>query len=499
MTTLLRWLEQLPRDVTRARPRLCLDLAWILLWNVQIDAIEPRLQDAEEALARPSPISLAAGRAMRGEVAAIRAELARQRGELTAAIDLARQALADLPADDRRVRGVTTGLLAGAYLWSGDAAAASQAFADAVALSQTPSTITLALIASGRLVLAQALQGLLHQAAATYRQTLELAATHGMQTAPAIGVAQIGMAEVLREWNDLGGAEDLSRQGATRLAASGGLAEMALDGYLTLVRVIQARGDPDGALAILRQAETFSRDRHAAQAAERIALARARLWLTSTLGDMAAATHWADTREDIWRADEHPGYQGLLERLTLARLRIAQGRDDDAAALLGRLLGRAEAGSLIGCMIEILTLQARIFMDQDRMAQAMIALARALSLAEPQGYVRVFVDEGMPMAALLRQAQGRDVAPVYVAALLTACGSTARAASQSAAVLVDPLSTRELELLRLLAAGLSTPDFAAQLFITAGTARNHLKSIYGKLDVHSRLQAVERARALSLL
>jgi LuxR family maltose regulon positive regulatory protein len=475
----------------------------VLLWRAQVDAVEPWLQDAEHALdsaAPPAELNArAAGRALRGEIVAIRAQLARQRGELAAAFDLARQALDDLPADERRVRGVTAGLLGGSYLWSGDAAAASQAYAEAVALSQASGTIILTLIASGRLVLTQALQGRLHQAAETYRQTLELAATYGMAATPALGGAQVGMGEVLREWNDLEGAEDLLRQGIAHCAGSGGRrAEVALDGYLTLARVVQARGDPEGALAVLAQAEALGREWRVAQYAERVAVARARLWLTAPRGPGGASAP-AGAPEDAWPADETPGYAGLLARLALARLCIMQGRRDEAATLLQRLLARAEACGLTGCVLEILALQARLFLEQGQMAQAMIALSRALALAEPQGYVRVFVDEGAPMVALLRQAQARGVAPAYAAALLAACGSSPEATSPAARILVDPLSTREVEVLRLLAAGLSTPEIATQLFLTTGTVRNHLKSIYRKLAVHSRLQAVERARSLGLL
>jgi LuxR family maltose regulon positive regulatory protein len=539
LITLQRWLERLPQDVTRTRPRLSLDLAWALLWSAQVEAIEPRLQDVEHAITSLPEAGFAA---MRGEVAAIRAELARQGGEIATAIALARQALEDLPQDDRLARGATTGLLGQAYLLNGDAKAASQAFAEAVVLGQAPDTITLALIAGGRLVQAQALQGRLRQAAATYQQMLDLASTHGVPATPAVGVAQVYMGEVLREWNDLDAAEDLVRQGIAHCTQWAGLAGMALDGYVTLARLLQARGDMEGALAVLQQAEALGRECHVAQYAERVAVARMQLWLSTGFrgpalraGDplgIAAVTQWAGEREAVWRADENPGYVGLLERLMLARLHLVHGRLDDAAALLGRLLETAEAGGLMGCVIEILLLRAVCLQGQGQTAQAMIALTRALSLAEPQGYVRLFVDagirrgqapgirshrvpeltpkpaagyptdgsqaQGAPIVRLLQEARSRGLAPAYVDALLAACGATGTAAGDDAA-LVEPLSARELELLRLLAAGLSTSEIAAQLFITTGTARNHLKNIYGKLEVHSRLQAVERARVLDLL
>jgi LuxR family maltose regulon positive regulatory protein len=261
---------------------------------------------------------------------------------------------------------------------------------------------------------------------------------------------------------------------------------------------MQARGDVDGALAALQEGETLGRAGRVAQYAARIDLARARLWLTAARADVAPALRWAGAREASWLGDEHPGYLGLLERLVVARLRIVQGRHDEAAALLQRLLGIAESGGMMGAVIEILTLRARLWLEQGHVAQAMITLSRALSLAEPEGYVRIFVDEGASMVMLLHHARTRGVVPSYVAALLGACEASP-AGVTTATALVEPLSERERELLRLLAAGLSTPEIASQLFITAGTVRNHLKNIYGKLDVHSRLQAVEQARALGLL
>lgn len=490
--TLQRWIERLPRTATRKRPRLSLDLAWTLLWSAQTDAIEPRLQDAEQTVEDSTE---ADARALRGEVVAIRAELARQRGKLDAAITMARQALADLPQDARLVRAATSGLLGQAQLVSGDAAAASHAFAEAAALGEPPHTISLALIAQGRLLQAQMLQGRFELAFATYRQTLASAENHGMSETPAIGVAQVYMAEIRRELNDLTAADDLVRQGIVRCTEWPGLAEMALDGYVTLARLLQTGGDTDAALAALDAGEALGHDAHVAQYAERIALARARLWLLS--GNEAAATRWARARQQERQVDTQPGYVSLLEGIMLARLHLVHGRQDETLALLDGLFDAAEAGGLAGCMIEVLVLRALSLKGQGQTAQAMLALTHALSLAEPQGYIRLLVDEGSRVVGLLRETRSRGVARDYVDELLAASEAAGVAVADDHG-LAEPLSARELELLRLLASGLSTSEIAGQLFITTGTARNHLKSIFGKLEVHSRVQAVERARALNL-
>jgi LuxR family maltose regulon positive regulatory protein len=307
------------------------------------------------------------------------------------------------------------------------------------------------------------------------------------------------MAEVLREWNDLDAAASLVRQGIARCVQSRGLAEMALDGSLTLARILQARGKDEEALAVLQQAEADGHTSHVLQATERVDAARARLWLTGGVADVPAAQRWAEQRGPVWAADDQSGYVGLLEQVMLARLHLVQGRRGAAAALLRKLRARAEAGGLTGSSIEILLMQARLHQEQNQEVEALIALGCALALAESAGYVRLFVDEGPPIIRLLRRAQRRGVAPTYVARLLVACGAANAPDIPPGSGLIDPLSAREREIVGLLASGLSTAEIAGQLFVTAGTVRNHLKNIFGKLDVHSRLQAVERARALQLL
>jgi LuxR family maltose regulon positive regulatory protein len=193
-------------------------------------------------------------------------------------------------------------------------------------------------------------------------------------------------------------------------------------------------------------------------------------------------------------------YEHLDGYIVLSRLGMARGELTEALWLLGRLLQMAESAGLTGQVIEVLVLQALSFQAQGNPPQAMLALTRTFELAEPQGYIRIFVDEGEPMLALLHHAASRGVAPDYLDKLLAAFGTTAQQISSPLpAVLLDPLSEREREILRLIAAGLSTDEIANELVITVGTVRNHIKHIYSKLDAHSRLQAVERARTLNLL
>ena len=244
LSTLLGWLEVLPEQVKHGHPRLLLDHAWVLLWSGQVIALELHLLVAERALADSTgsqPPGLQR-QTMQGELAAIRAELARQRGDVSGAIELAQQALASLPEDAQWLRGVVTGLLGGAYRLRGDVVAASRAYTETIRASQASDNIPVALIAMGQLAQLQAMQGQLHQAAETYQEALDLASRWSVTTLPALGVAHVSMGEVLREWNDLDGAERLLLQGIEYCQQRGGLAECALDGCLSLARVFQARG-----------------------------------------------------------------------------------------------------------------------------------------------------------------------------------------------------------------------------------------------------------------
>jgi LuxR family maltose regulon positive regulatory protein len=227
----------------------------------------------------------------------------------------------------------------------------------------------------------------------------------------------------------------------------------------------------------------------------RVATFAARLALAR--GNVDEATRWAQTYGI--RADGELTEWLEIEHTTLARLLIAQGKPTEALSLLGRLLESAEAAGRMGRVIEILALQALAFYAQGDRTAAMKALDRALALAEPEGCIRLFADEGEPMAALLRQAAARGVAVEYIAKLLRALSPSPLSPPPGVSLLIEPLSERELQVLRLVAAGLTNQQIADELVVVVATIKAHINRIYRKLDVTNRVQAVTRARELNLL
>jgi LuxR family maltose regulon positive regulatory protein len=271
--------------------------------------------------------------------------------------------------------------------------------------------------------------------------------------------------------------------------------------------VLQAEGDPAGALAALQEAEEALAGHHVTpRTAARLEVSRARYWLRQ--GDLAAAARWS--KQSGLDAQGEIGYLRLVDFITLARMLMAEGNNGAALHLLERLSEFAAAAGLTQYLIEILALQALTLQAQGDSDQAQEVLGKSLALAQPEGFVRAFVDEGPPMALLLRQAALRGIASDYLDRLLAAFADETKderpktkADSQSFVVrpsaLVEALTAREIELLRLVAAGLSNQEIAEKLVIAVGTVKAHTASIYGKLDVRSRTQAVARARELGLL
>jgi LuxR family maltose regulon positive regulatory protein len=277
------------------------------------------------------------------------------------------------------------------------------------------------------------------------------------------------------------------------------------------MRLKQALGDPKGARDAIGKAEQLVRDKRVARwTARQIKAHQARLWVAQ--GDLEAAERWAASLAHT-QEPEKAKEQGRLiyvflrwtEESALARLRMAQHEFDDASRLIVPLLQIAEDGGWMGIVIELSILQALALQGQNRTAEALDVLRRALSLAEPEGYVRTFADEGAPMMALLREAATCGIATAYVHKLLAAFDLSEDERVEEtlthlhAQSLLDPLSDREMEVLQLIAAGLSNREIAERLVVAVSTVKTHINHIYRKLDVSKRTQAVARARELGLL
>jgi LuxR family transcriptional regulator, maltose regulon positive regulatory protein len=509
--TLLRWLEALPEELVRSRPRLCIAHAIAYLFGGRLEDVEPLLQNAEHALGGTSdaPESSPADGGTGGWLADIpsclailRGDLARMRGDVPRAIEFSRQALARLPAGSSYLRSKATWNLGNASWLGGDLVTADEAFAELVAANRASGNAYLPVLASSGLGLLRAVQGRLREAAEAYREALRLGSENGKLSLPVAGWAYLGLGDLLREWNDLDAAMHHLEEGielGKRVGQAGSLAT----GYTILARLRQTLGDASGALEAIEKARQAAPDPNLHQLFGALAPHWARVWLEQ--GDLATAVRWA--RERGLSIDDELGFVREPEHIVLARVLIALGEHDKALQLLGRLLPAAQAGRRTGRIIEILVLQALARLAEGHTPLAVSTLGRALPLAEPEGYVRVFADEGAPMTWLLRRVSGGGTSPEYAGELLAACEQATkdRAPRTKSAVdegyqpLSEPLSEREVEVLRLIAFGQSNREIARELYVSLGTIKTHINHTYRKLGVHSRTRAVARARDLKLI
>jgi LuxR family maltose regulon positive regulatory protein len=507
LTTLRSWLDALPDELLYSRVDLCLWQAWLLAISGEYDSAELLLQDLEPRLrtAVLSAETISSVETPRqganhpglieytGRMAAIRAFIAFRSGNTRHTIDLARQALEQLP-QDQAFRGLVAWYLGIAYLESGDQVAGAASLTEARTSSLMSGNSYVAFTATYELAQLQARQGYLHKAYQSFQQALELGAERG-GTLAATGPAYVGRGELQREWNQLDQASHSLQEGIARCQQTGN-ASIMLRGHIMLARVKQAQGDTAGADTLIQQIPQIIHSSHLSPLNAASATAwHARLALAQ--GDLASAVRWV--QENHLEVDDELSPPRELEYLTFARVLMAQQRPHETLPLLGRLLHLAEQQGRLGNALEVLVLHAlasRAYSDE---AEAMARLTRALSVAEPEGYIRLFIDEGEPIVALLRQAYAHEIASDYVATLLLAAGSTFTDSPVPAGSLLEPLTERELEVLRLLVAGLSNAAMARELVITVGTVKSHINHIYGKLGVQSRSQAIARVHSLHLL
>ncbi len=490
--TVLNWITAIA-PLVRHRPWIATYHSWAFICTGQIDQLEFLLQDAERNIL--SPGWTGDTQAVRSHIAAIRALAAARQGEAQQAIVLAREALERLPESESVIRGIVMFTLGEASWQKGDLTEARNAFAEASQINKAAGNTLAGVMALSSVAALLTEQGEHHRAAETYQSAIQLATRSDGRILPAAAQACLGLSGLEYEWNDLFAAGRNAQQ-ALELGRRWGNPDTIAGTHLIRARLQQAQGDTGAAFESLRQAEELVRGHGVAPTTGfRIQAMHVRLWLVQP--NLEAATRWVS--EQAFDPGDEISYPHQVAYLTLARILTAQNRADTALTLLGRLLEHVEALGQMGRALEVLILQSLALADLGDMPRALTVLARALMIGQSEGYVRVFVDEGAPMAKLLRHAGSHGISPKYVARLLSQFDSNNGITPVIQQPLIEPLTERELQVLHLLADGLSNQAIAGRLVIAMGTIKAHTSTLYRKLGVISRTQAVARARELGLL
>ena len=482
MIPVLQWLGSLPTTVLDARPSLWIIYATVLLGSGQTDTIEVKLKAAERALRNAEPD--ARTRDQLGRIATVRALVALSQHQVDTIPTQSRRALEYLDPDNAPFRVSALMALGFACQLEGDRSAARQAYTEVGALSKALGDTINAILGSIGLGVIQEMDNQLGAAATSFERAVDLAA--GMAF-PVVCDAHLGLARVRYQWNDLDGARQHEEE-ALRLARQVANTDRSVACQVVLARLKLAGGDVDGASTILAEADRAAQQHHFVHQVPRVAAARVLVLLR--LGELAAAARVA-------QAHDLP--------LSQARVYLAEGDPSAAVAVLEPYRLVVDERAWPDEILQATILQAIAVGAQGETTPAVELLAGALAVAEPEGFVRIFIDEGAPMGGLLLEALARGFRPAYVRQLLAAfptdaAGRVAPPVSSGPRIrLAEPLSRRELEVLPLIAEGLTNQEIAARLYLSLHTVKSHARVIYAKLGVTGRMQAAARARALGLL
>jgi LuxR family maltose regulon positive regulatory protein len=483
MTTILDWLARLTPAELNARPWLLVRYASGLLVIGQTTGVEEKLQAAEAALADAEPDDQT--RDLVGQIAAARATLAFGQHQVEPMLAQSRRALEHLHPNNLPYRMTAYWTLGQAYQLQGDRPAAHRAYTEVLALSQASGMLFYTLLGTIGLGTLQEADNQLYLAAETYRDALHLA---GEMPQPILYEAHLGLARICYAWNDLEAAEQHGKE-SLHLARQ---YERGIDRFMLcevfLARLKLARGDVAGAATLLAETSQSARLNNFASRLPEVVAAQVLTLLRQ--GHLVAAAHLARTHD---------------LPLSQARVHLAQGNPSAALAVLARLRTHVEARRLADEQLKVMVLEALALQDQGEQDQAVHLLLDALERAEPGGFIRLFVDEGPPMVHLLAAVAASGRMPDYLEKVRSACEAKEQQHEATASLpapaqpLIEPLSRRELEVLQLIAQGLSNQEISERLVLALETVKGHNKNIFGKLQVGRRTEAVARAHALGLL
>jgi LuxR family maltose regulon positive regulatory protein len=507
--TFLKWMDAIPAELTHSRPRLLVFNASATLFSGgDLETVENILRDAEKADENDE---------LAGEISAVKAFIATLEGDVEGTIESAQYAIEALPEGNIFLRSLVIGNLSVAYIATGDVEKAADMFTNAAQAGEQAGNHMSTVMALRRLAEMALLSGDLHQAWDICKRGLALAVYPNGKPIPVAGILMAVQGDLLRKWDELEAANDLIQEGIELVLRWSELA--AVEIYLYLARVKRSAGEAEAAQRAIDTARQISERNEASRMAPIIiSLFQARLWLQ--LGKLEEVEKWERQYQPFEIYLNQHGYNPKyhhhlleIEGIAFARLRMAQGQWEEALSILEPLHKAATDLKRHGSVLEILILEAIIFLKKGEKRRAIETLGNALALAEPQGYVRMFIDEGEPMRELLallsedmRKRETSDLAsytPKYLNQLLAKLTSetvTERKSKQRTTQgLTEPLSERELEVLRFLPTSLTSTEIAQELYISPNTVRFHIKNIYSKLGVHQRAAAVERVRDLGLI
>jgi LuxR family maltose regulon positive regulatory protein len=504
MSEMRSWTSKLSREMISRRPWLCIYAAYGHSWFGELDEADRLLAAAEKRLRSEIPPPDADS--MLRQLAYVQSRVTAMRGDLDRAIKFCLQARETIPASNLSLQFDSRVTLGYEYFLKGDFANAGPILEETIRSGIAAGAVINTVAAACLLARLVAVQGELQQSYSLYQMGAQLIQDAGGEHRDATALVEIGFADVLCELNDVGAALAHAEQGLA-LMPWWGKADDSVLAYLTLARIHLALGSPgrageavEKAKEIVESTGLFPEARTAAE------VAQVKLWLAQ--GDVQAAGRWATAQQERLSLGEAFRFENELHHITWARVLIAQERLREAAVLLSHLEATAQSAGRLGRAVEILLLQALTLRQRGDSERALAALTDCLTLAEPRGYVRLFLDEGRSVQMLLAHWLAHAGAgPVrgYALRLLSHWGGASQRAAPArdkaspAGGPVEPLSQRELEVLHLMAQGSTNQEIARQLVVAPGTVKAHTASIYRKLDVANRTEAVARARELGFL
>jgi len=515
LAQLMKWVAQLPEEYVQERPRLSIYHTWALrLSGSQYDVVESRINDIEFVLDKSTwntsnhePRGLYDNpedelRNLTAHLFALKAFQGIYREDFSHALEMAEKSNSYQP-DERFVHSSLEFVSGWAYRLSGDLEAAYKAFSGSSALSQASGNVYMAVTTQCRAAYGQVLGGKLHQAEQSFQDALNLATREDGRQNPVAGYAYVYLGGIQFEWNNLEVAGNYSLEGIDLCERVGFIMDQAV-GFANLAKIKIAEGDLSAAQEACQSAWELSQLMKDYVYTRRwVEDCQVRLWIAQK--DQEALTKWVQTSD--LQLDDTPNFKRDIDHVILARALVGLGKMDptnthieDALVLLSNLLDLAGSAKWNGKAVEILVLQAMALCVEKNEEDALFALESALSLAEPGGYIRSFVDGGRALERLLRKVDNKEISSNYIKKLLAAFSvDKSMGQVRFTQSLFEPLSPRELDVLRMLATDLSGPEIASEMNIALTTLRSHTKNIYTKLEVNNRRSAVRNAQEMNLI